>query len=890
MRITTVAPVAALLLAGCGEPPAPPVSDEAIVLREQQPALTQGYAEFRSTQIGNVRYELDVTLDPQFDYFEGSNRIRFDWLGSMSPLTIDWQQGEVTALRINGELADIDYNGLFITVPAALLQAGENEIFVGYRHAWSDNGSGFYRFDDPDDGRTYLYTDFEPRDASRAFPVFDQPDIKARTTLSVTAPADWVVVSTTGETSVDDTGATKRWRFPETPPISTYIMSLHAGPYAVWQDNAFRYPLRLLVRRSLALYVEPDVPMWFDYTRRGFDFFEEYYGVPYAFGKYDQIIVPDFNSGAMENAGAVTFNENGFVQRDGEWTAKEHRWLVGVILHEMAHMWFGDFVTMKWWNGLWLNETFAEFMGYHAARKSMDIADTWETFFIDRKYVAYWTDLRSTTHPVETPVPDSDEVGTNFDMISYAKGASVLRQMEFRIGEDAFRRGISIYLRRHAEGNAVLDDFVAALEEASGTELRDWAQEWLFTAGPNTIEAQYTCSEGQISDFALAQSAMPEYPILRTQKVNIGLFRDTGENVELDREVTVTYSGAVTAVPEANGAPCPDVVYPNYGDMGYVLVRLDPRTRENITNMIGRVADDFQRVMFWQTLWDNVRYAQIPVTDYLDAVFASAADEDDVDNVDQIYAFVGTAIDYLRSMHEPGSRLLADYRPRAEAITWANVERTRGDLQAMYLDRYLEFASSPTALERLANLLTGKAEIPGRELDQDRRWDMLRVLSAEGDPRTSKLLQIEKERDPSNHGRRAAVGVESAWPDVDVKRAVIADVVNRNSENSYALQRIAMNYLFPTGQQALHEALADEIFEQILANEREADPAYYARAAGFASYLTPATCTEASVARLREAAELHSNSRPAIRDTMRDELEDDELCLARAKLVTESPG
>jgi len=301
--------------------------------------------------------------------------------------------------------------------------------------------------------------------------------------------------------------------------------------------------------------------------------------------------------------------------------------------------------------------------------------------------------------------------------------------------------------------------------------------------------------------------------------------------------------------------------------------------------MIGRVEDDFQRVMLWQTLWDNVRYAQIPVTDYLDAVFASAAAEDDINNVDQIYAFVSSAISYLRDMQDKGAAVLADYRPKAEAITWANIERTRGDLQTMYLDRYLAFASSPAAMDRLAGLLTGTANIPGRELDQDRRWTVLRILSAEGDLRTQQLLAAEKERDPTDAGQRGALRVESAWPDIDVKRAVIADIVNKHSENSYALQRTAMGSLFPTGQKALHEQLADDILAQILENEREADPKYYSRAAGFAAYLAPANCTEASVERLRQAVADHANSRPSIKDTLMEKLEDDELCVARAKLL-----
>ena len=654
--------------------------------------------------------------------------------------------------------------------------------------------------------------------------------------------------------------------------------------YAVWEDNDFRIPMRLFARQSMLELVAADADMWFEYTRAGFDFFEEYFGVAYPYGKYDQLIVPDFNAGAMENVAAVTFTERAFIQRDG-WSYKERKRLAEVILHEMAHMWFGDLVTMKWWNGLWLNETFAEFMGHHAAAAKLDINDAWEGFFLDRKSRAYWSDQRRTTHPVETPVPDTDSVGANFDLISYAKGAAVLRQIEFRLGEDVFRRGINTYIERHAEGNAELHDFVDALAEAADTELDDWANEWLFTAGANTIEAQFSCTDGSVTNFALLQSAPADYPWLRTQKVQIGFFRDSDGVVVTDEIIPVTYSGAITKVPDAIGKVCPDLVYPNYGDHGYLLVKLDPRTAENLGVMIGRVDNPFQRAMFWQTLWDNVRFAQIPVTDFLDVAFAGAVHEDDINNVDQVYNFVGAAIKYLRWMQDEGRDALAEYRPRAEAITWANIERTRGDLQTMYLDRYLDFVSDHKELERLVGLLTGEIAIPERELDQDRRWRTLQVLSAEGHQRVDDLLAIEKKRDPTDYGRRRALAVEAAWPDIEVKRKIIADVLNVESENSFAQQRIAMASMFPTGQEQLHEALAEEILAWILENEADPDPAYYGRARGFAAYLTPTNCTEASVERLNRAIAAHENSRASIKDTIVERFEDDALCVKRAALL-----
>jgi len=289
--------------------------------------------------------------------------------------------------------------------------------------------------------------------------------------------------------------------------------------------------------------------------------------------------------------------------------------------------------------------------------------------------------------------------------------------------------------------------------------------------------------------------------------------------------------------------------------------------------------------MFWQTLWDNVRFAQIPITDYLDAAFASAAKEDDINNVDQVYAFVSSAIIYLRSMQGQAADVLAEYRPKAEAITWANIERTRGDLQTMYLDRYLSFVSGNVGLERLVDLLTGDAEIPGRDFDQDRRWTALRILSAEGHDRVDQLLVVEKQRDPTDDGRRRVLAVEAARPDMAVKRAIIDDVLNRESSNSYATQRISMGNMFPAGQKELHEALADEILAQILEEEKNPDPAFYSRARGFAAYLIPTNCTVASVARLKTAAGAHEDSRASIKDYFADRYEDDALCVERAALL-----
>jgi aminopeptidase N len=344
-------------------------------------------------------------------------------------------------------------------------------------------------------------------------------------------------------------------------------------------------------------------------------------------------------------------------------------------------------------------------------------------------------------------------------------------------------------------------------------------------AKASTSEAQFECSADLVTTFSLAQTAPANLPILRTQKIQVGFLRDVDGVVVTDAAIPVTYSGALTVVPDAIGKPCPDLVYPNHQDYGYLLVKLDPRTRANLPTMIGRIEDPFQRVMFWQSFWDNVRFAQLPITDYLDAVLASAATEDDLNNVDQIYSFVGTAIIYLRGMHEKG------------------------------------------------------------EVDQDRRWRILRILSKEGHERVDELLAIEKERDPSDDGRRAVIGIEAIRPDIAVKRAIIADILDVESENSYAIQGIAMRSAFPMGQRYLREELADEILERIVLHEKEADPTFYQRAQGFAVYLAPRNCTAASVERLANLVADLKDARPAIWRDITEKHEDDALCVVRAALL-----
>jgi len=403
---------------------------ESALARPVIDALDRQTANTRKGRISDLKYELFVDVHSSSEEFLGEATIRFDLADTSSDLSIDFGGGTVQEIRVNDEQIVTNYNEYFIVVPATALQGGTNVIDIAYRHPYDENGTGLHRFVDPQDRLTYLYTYLWPYYANRLFPSFDQPNLKANFSLTVLAPQSWTVVSTGAGVSEPAGNGAKLWRFATTPKMSTYVFSLHAGPYMIWEDEAGDVPLRLMARQSLAEYVAVDE--WFEVTKGGLEHYGRYFDIPYPFEKYDQLIVPDFNIGAMENIAAVTFKESYVQRRKSDRAERENR--ARVILHEMAHMWFGNLVTHDWWNGLWLNESFATQMAMLAKLEVTEFKDTWHGFFTDHKKLAYRRDSRVTTHPIEMPINSTNEFFTVLDDITYEKGSSVLKQLEHFVG------------------------------------------------------------------------------------------------------------------------------------------------------------------------------------------------------------------------------------------------------------------------------------------------------------------------------------------------------------------------------------------------------------------------------------------------------------------------
>jgi aminopeptidase N len=859
-------------LTGCARED--PARDSAAVHSPREPGdlLTRDEASARKRLLSELQYRLEIDLTRGSDGFAGVVDMSFNYAGGERPLTIDFRGGEVVAVTVAGKAIDYDYNGYFITLPGASLEAGSQRLRVEYTHDYSKDGSGLYRYEDPQDGRIYLYTNFEPYDANRLFPHFDQPDLKARYSLTVRAPTGWQVVSASRESAVADAGEIQVWSFPPTEPLSSYVFSLHAGEYAVIESTEFRYPLRLFLRQSMVDYAEPE--FWFEITRQGFDFFDTYFALPYPFRKYDQLIVPDFNSGAMENVAAVTFSESRLHR--GEITRQQRMDLARVILHEMAHMWFGNITTMAWWNGLWLNESFATILSELALVGATGFEEGWHDFFASRKQNAYWSDQLVTTHPIELPVADTDEATVNFDGITYGKGASVLKQLIFLLGDPVFRQGVRDYLAANAWDNTELEDFTGALANAADRSLDDWTRRWLYTAGLNTIQVDYRCQAGRVSAMSLLQTAPEEHPFLREQRTRIALYRLKGEALELAQAVPVQFEGARTQVHDVVGSACPDYVYPNHADHAYIKVALDDRSLATISEHIGGLRDPMQRSMAWYDLFSMVLDAKLDLTDYLDILAAKLASETDLTTASDLMGNLRASFSYLHQLPE-GEALLEATAERFEALLWQQLEVTAGDARQLWFGAYVDTASNVAAWSRLAELLAGDILLDGFQLDQDQRWRIVLKLSEHQWPGHAQLARAEARRDHSSIGKSNALRAEVLAARGEAKYRWMQTAITEDENYTLRRSRDIAGSLFPySSQRRLAEPYAVEMLAQLPRLNDQHDIVFHHRVTRL---LVPRLCTAENVERLKTAAQRYSDLSPTIVRGLKVAAQQDERCV-----------
>lgn len=848
--------------------------------RTEAALLEQEYAERRSRQLADVTYLLSFDLTGGEDVFAGSAEIEFELIDAESPLSVDFNGGEVSSVLLNGSEVDFYYNGYFVELAAELLDTGSTALVIEFTHPYSRTGAGLYRFADPVDGRAYLYTDFEPYDANQLFPSFDQPDLKATYEVRVAAPAEWTVVTSTRESLVNLEGDVRHWQFPESAKFSTYIFSLHAGDYRIWESNAGDIPLRLMARQSMGDYVVPSD--WFNATRKGFTFFEEYFDIEYPFQKYDQLIVPDFNAGAMENVAAVTFSER-FLRR-GDYTRRDLDSMESVVLHEMAHMWFGDLVTMRWWNGLWLNESFASYMSNLAAGSEETVTDWWLKFFLGSKQRAYAADERVTNHPIELPVANTSVAFANFDGITYGKGASVLKQLSYLIGAENFRQGVAAYLLERSYSNSELEDFIGALADAAGRSLDTWSEEWLYTKGLNTVTAETLCDADPHS-IELRQGMFEDGVPLHEHKLEIAMYSIDDAGVRLNGSIGGTLADETTILEIPDGMPCPDLVFPNYQDQAYIKVILQDSDLDLLEKHIGSFEQPLQRAMLWRALWEGVRDARISLSRYADILLANVAGED---NPDILVKLLGTAygtMAWYASFGEEDLSTAEDFAERFGDIAWESIQAAEpgGDMQKFWFDSLVSNTITPGGSFRLYDIFVGDIDIPGMELDQDRRWRVLQRLAGLGHEKAAQLLQVELESDSSDLGSKSHLSAQVLGADLEHKSQWLEEALDSESDRSLADQRVIMRAMFSAYRPDVQQALLPAVLSAVPA-AIEAGGQTFIR--DFSNSLIGGYCSDASHSLLQQALEDNAGAPATLERRLRVQIQEDERCI-RIKALEE---
>ncbi|MCX4908660.1 aminopeptidase N [Streptomyces sp. NBC_00878] len=787
--------------------------------------LTREEAQQRAKLLTVDSYEIDLDLSgaQEGGTYRSVTTVRFDSAETAAESFIDLVAPAVHEVTLNGDPLDPAevFKDSRIALPGIL--EGRNILRVVADCAYTNTGEGLHRFVDPVDQQAYLYTQFEVPDARRVFASFEQPDLKATFQFTVKAPTGWTVISNSPTPEPkDDT-----WVFEPTPRISTYITALVVGPYhsvhSVYEKDGQSVPLGIYCRPSLAEFLDSDAI--FEVTRQGFEWFQEKFDYAYPFKKYDQLFVPEFNAGAMENAGAVTIRDQYVFRSKVTDAAYEVR--AATILHELAHMWFGDLVTMEWWNDLWLNESFATYAeaACQAYAPQSRWPHSWTTFANSMKTWAYRQDQLPSTHPIMAEINDLDDVLVNFDGITYAKGASVLKQLVAYVGEDEFFQGVQAYFKRHAFGNTRLSDLLGALEETSGRDLKTWSKAWLETAGINVLRPEIeTDADGVITAFAIRQEApaLPAgakgEPTLRPHRIAIGLYDLDDDSGKLLRDdsadgsgrIELDVDGELTAVPQLVGRRRPAVILLNDDDLSYAKVRLDEQSLAFVTEHLGDFESSLPRALCWASAWDMTRDAELATRDYLSLVLSGIGKESDIGVVQSLHRQVKLAIELYA---DPTAREALLTRWTDATLAHLKSATAGGDHQLAWARAFAATARTPEQLDLLEGLLDGHETIEGLAVDTELRWAFVQRLAAVGRFDEAEIAG-EYERDKTAAGERHAATARSARPTEEAKAEAWESVVESDKLPN-SLQEAVIGGFVQTGQRELLAPYTDKYFAAV---------------------------------------------------------------------------
>ena len=791
--------------------------------------LTRIEAEERKSVISApIHYTVKLDLTRGAKDFGSESTITFNAQpGSTSFLDLIAQ--EVTEVVLNGE--SLDVAEVFADNRIELKNLKEtNEVTVKAMCQYSNTGEGLHRSVDPSDGNIYLYSQFEVPDARRVYAVFDQPDLKAVFDFSVLAAKSWIVTSNMPAVSVSDNETVtedgtlgsheaetcKLWVFDSTPVMSSYLTAICAGPYAQWHteyanEDGRTVPMAMYCRQALASAFEKDVDYLFDITKKGFAFYAKTWGVPYPYAKYDQIYVPEYNAGAMENIGMVTIRDQYVFESKVTDAYAERR--VVTVLHELAHMWFGDYVTMKWWNDLWLNESFAEFTSTLATAEATDWKDAWATFSSGEKSWALRQDQLSTTHPIVAPINDLNDTYVNFDGITYAKGASVLKQLVFYVGREKFFKGINNYLNKHAYSNATLADLLTELELTSGRDLKSWSAQWLEQAGINTIATEVEENEdGTIKQLTLKQSASAEHPVLRSHRLAIGFYNEdpeTGDIVRTDR-FELDVDGETTVVEQAAGKTRPSLILVNDDDLTYTKLRFDEKSLKFAAENLYRFSDALARSVIWLAFWDMTRDGELPAKQFIETSLAALATEHESTTFRYALAQISTTAWHYTA---PNDRAEVVEHVAAELFKLANNAEAGSDEQFQLITAYLGYGEpgDEAFVANAKGLLDGSVVLDGLAIDNNFRWTIINALSTINAIGQEEIDAELAKRDTTEN-REFALGARAVAGTAEAKAWAWNEALNNGELTNMQLEAVAGGFA-STPRADLAEPYAEKYFE-----------------------------------------------------------------------------
>jgi len=774
-------------------------------------ALSDREAAERKKAIQQVDYDLDIHLDDQGDSFSGVAVLSFTLANNDKPLRIDFIAGKVQSLAANNNLhPKYTTTEKTIVMPANELKLGKNTIKIAFSHPYSTSSAGVYRFKDPADQKTYIYTQFEPVDASNAFPCFDQPDLKAHFNLALLTPNAWETVSNTPTKSVSNSeNGKKLTHFEPSPLMSTYTFAFLAGPYKVWTSQYGAIPLRLMARQSLADNVNPDV--WFRLTRFGLDFFARYFNYPYPYKKYDQILVPDLVFGAMENIGAVTFNEKFIEEKQLSYLSTMR--MAEVLYHEMAHMWFGNLVTMVWWDDLWLNESFAMFMSIEAMKNTPWIpgVDLYKFYYI--KTAAYEADQRLTTHPIIQPLHFAEEAITQFDDITYEKGCSVLQALAYYMGENNFKKGVQTYIARHANSNVTHADFFHYLQEASPQPLKEFIQLWFYQAGVNRVDVTVPV-EGDSFALTLQQTGLP----LRPHASTFGWYYSDLSGKPQSKTKSKYFYAHNSQQFLQQYRPKPDFVLINSDDQDYVLPVYQPDDMAYIEKNLNNFTKPLARALLWDNLWDQVYRTKIAAPVFIKLIFSGLQKETEPLIIETLRSQALKALAFIPATTPEENAYKATNMEALANLAWGKLTQEKpGSLaQKDWFAFYIQSSQSPAQLGKLLAILQGNQVPEGLQLSQLLRWKIILQLNRFSYPGAAQLIIAEKEKDHSRDANNFSMAAAAIQPLKAQKDVWLTNTLSLSSNKTQSERLAILISMFPIEQNELAEAYSDRIYQDIL--------------------------------------------------------------------------